>query len=172
MIKDYYALQIRKAPYEKPQVVWVYGPTGTGKSALAYYLCGDNRFRKVGTLNWFDGYSGQPNVTFDDFRPENCSWDLLLNMLDHYKVDDMPVKGGFVPWRPKLIVFTSPKHPRDTFVKWSKKNEQMEVREDVEQVLRRIDVIIKAPSEWVYVVEKGQVELDCDVVRNWIINHG
>lgn len=132
VVQRHYAILLMKAKYEKPQVVWIYGPTGTGKSALAFYLCGEERFRKVGELLWFDGYSGQPNVTFDDFRPENCKWDFLLNLLDHYKVDDLPVKGGMAPWRPKLIVFTSPKHPMETFTKWNKRTETLEVREDVE----------------------------------------
>ena len=41
VIKDYYALKLKVEVYTKPRVVWLYGPTGTGKSALAYYMCGD-----------------------------------------------------------------------------------------------------------------------------------
>lgn len=106
---------LKRQVYAKPLVVWICGPTGTGKSALALYLCGPDRFRKCGELKWFDGYNGQENVTFDDFRKANCEWSFLLNILDHYKVDDMPVKGGFVPWRPKMIVFTSPNPPHVEF---------------------------------------------------------
>lgn len=113
--KAYYALVLKRQVYAKPLVVWICGPTGTGKSALALYLCGPDRFRKCGELKWFDGYNGQENVTFDDFRKANCEWSFLLNILDHYKVDDMPVKGGFVPWRPKMIVFTSPNPPHVEF---------------------------------------------------------
>ena len=133
-------------------------------------MCGTDRFRKVGDLQWFDGYVGQKTVTFDDFRACNCKWDFLLNMLDHYKVDDMPVKGGFVAWRPELIVFTSPKHPRDTFMKLNRSTGEMETREDVEQIIRRIDVVIQAIAPWTYVVQTGEVELDGEVVRNWIMN--
>ena len=113
--KAYYALKLKQATYKKPIIIWICGPTGTGKSALASYICGPNRFRKCGKLDWFDGYNGQECVTFDDFRKANCEWSFLLNILDHYKVDDMPVKGGFVPWRPKMIVFTSPNPPHVEF---------------------------------------------------------
>lgn len=171
MIKDWYNMKSRVQPYSKPKVVWIYGPTGTGKSALAYYLCGTERFRKVGSLDWFDGYSGQKAVTFDDFRQGNCKWDFLLNLLDHYKVDDLPVKGGMVAWRPELIVFTAPEHPLNAFHKKSMTTGIWEVREDIGQLERRIDVVIHAIANWTYVVEKGSApDLDGETVRNWIMN--
>ena len=36
--------------------------------------------------------------------------------------------------------------------------------------MRRIDIIVKTPAEWTYVVEKGELEIDSDVVRNWTVN--
>lgn len=111
----YYQVKAKAAPHVKPLVVWIFGPTGSGKSALAYYLCGEERYRKCGKLEWFDGYKGQKNVTFDDFRKPNVEWSFLLNLLDWYKVDDLPVKGSFTSWRPKLVVFTCPNHPVDEF---------------------------------------------------------
>jgi len=69
----------------------------------------------VGDATWYDGYTGQNSVTFDDFRQGNMRWDFLLALLDHYKVDDLPVKGALVPWRPKLVVFTCPRHPEEEF---------------------------------------------------------
>lgn len=56
--KAWYALRLKNLPYSKPTVVWICGATGTGKSALALYLCGDKRYRKCGELKWFDGYNG------------------------------------------------------------------------------------------------------------------
>ena len=43
-------MKSRDAGYCKHRVVWIYGETGTGKSALAYFMCGTERFRKVGDL--------------------------------------------------------------------------------------------------------------------------
>lgn len=54
----YYQVKAKAAPHVKPLVVWIFGPTGSGKSALAYYLCGEERYRKCGKLEWFDGYKG------------------------------------------------------------------------------------------------------------------
>lgn len=58
VVKDWYLIKLREAKYSKPRVVWAYGGSGTGKSSLAYYMCGPKRFRKVGPLDWFDGYHG------------------------------------------------------------------------------------------------------------------
>lgn len=58
VIKDYYSYAIKATPYTKAQLWWIWGPTGTGKSALAAYLQGNNRFRKTGDYDWFDGYMG------------------------------------------------------------------------------------------------------------------
>lgn len=112
-------------------------------------------------------------MTFDDFRKGNCKWDFLLNLLDHYKVDDLPVKGSFVPWRPELVVFTCPNHPTDEFV-WKDQEGEKHVYENVDQLIRRIDLIIKVPAPWTYVIEKGEADIDGEVVRNWIMNenHG
>ena len=100
----------------------------------------------------------------------------MLNILDHYKVDDMPVKGGFVPWRPKMIVFTSPNPPHVEFYQENDQREQLRGNADkIEQVLRRIDVIIEAQEAWSYSVLKGEavanaLEIDGEAVRNWALN--
>ena len=174
--KEFYALKVKDMPHAKPLVVWISGDTGTGKSALAYYLCGEERFRKVGKLDWFDGYHGQANVTFDDFRKCNVEWSFLLNLLDWYKLDDLPVKGSFVSWRPKLVVFTCPHSAEDEFVYRDEAGNQPRRNvENVAQILRRIDITIQAVDQWTYVVTKGGdhplvADLDGETVRNWVCN--
>lgn len=96
---------------------WYWGDTGTGKSKKAYEGLDSDQvlfIAKSGQQLWFDGYRGQRRVVFDDFRKDWCTFHYLLQLLDRYPID-VPVKGGFVPWRPGEIVITCPQHPRDLY---------------------------------------------------------
>lgn len=55
---------------------------------------------------WFDGYEGQENVLFDDFHGGVFKLPYLLKLLDRYPMR-VPVKGGFVQWKPRRIFITS-----------------------------------------------------------------
>lgn len=115
----------------KPTVKWYYGRTGTGKSYTAYselddpYVCGD-------TNQWWEGYDAHENVIIDDFRKDFIKFHLLLKLLDRYAFN-VYCKGGNRQLLAKTIIITTPKHPRDTY-----DNHQ---DEDIQQLLRRIDVI-------------------------------
>ena len=50
---------------------------------------------------------------------------------------DVPVKGGFVPWNPKVIYFTCPNVPEEEFINHNT-NQQYE---NLNQLLRRISEI-------------------------------
>lgn len=45
--------------------VWIWGPTGTGKTTLAKFRYGDNQFFKS-PEKWWDGYSGETVALLDD----------------------------------------------------------------------------------------------------------
>lgn len=126
-----------------PRVFWFHGPTGTGKTRLAYKcaraLC---KLRGVpdtdvwissGGLRWFDGYDGHTCAIFDDFRAKHVSsFAFLLRLLDRYPVS-CEFKGGFVSWTPSFIFITCPEDPNVLF---STRKEH--VPEDIEQLSRRI----------------------------------
>jgi energy-coupling factor transporter ATP-binding protein EcfA2 len=133
--------------------IWIYGETGEGKSQLAMVMCGLDRYRRVGEIQWFDGYIGQENVTFDDFRKGKLDWSVLLAITDHYPVDDLAVKGSFTAWRAKQIVFTCPRGPADEYA-WKDKEGTSHKKEDVEQLVRRMDIIVHAVHGG-YIIEKG-----------------
>lgn len=62
------------------------------------------------TCKWFDGYAGHEDCLFDDVDHENKpsrSW--FLRLFDRYAVS-VPVKGGFVNWKPKRVIVTSNFH--------------------------------------------------------------
>lgn len=119
------------SPREPPYVEWIYGPTGTGKTYSVWEReAGKSIWVCSTSLQWFDGYNGQPVVLIDDFRGSYCTFHQLLRYLDRYPLD-VPVKGGFVNWSPRRIYITSSKSPREVY----------NVDEDIQQLLRRITKI-------------------------------
>lgn len=130
-------------------VRWYWGGTGTGKTrtaqaesaSLATDLEGADSLDpwqllqlvwwSAGDLRWFDGYDAHPFVILDDFRPESCKLHVLLRLLDRYPFR-VECKGGSRQWRPTDIWITCPKHPSECYT---------DCIEDIEQLIRRIDVI-------------------------------
>lgn len=87
------------------RVVFLYGAAGCGKTRLAYETY-RNLYRVPDhTLKWFDGYRQEETVLLDDYRGSGDDG-FLLQLLDIYPMQ-VPVKGGFEPWTPKLIIITS-----------------------------------------------------------------
>lgn len=119
---------------EPPFVLWLYGSTGTGKTRggheLAQHLgCSDSLWITNSSLQWFDGYDGDTVALLDDYRTGHCKFPFLLRLLDRY-VLDVPFKGGFVRWVPKLIIVTAPREPRSMW--------DLRCDEDLKQLERRI----------------------------------
>jgi hypothetical protein len=59
---------------------------------------------------WFGGCDHSDVVLFDDIEASSClpiSQFLKLTVRYPHKV---PVKGGFITWKPKIIVFTTTSH--------------------------------------------------------------
>lgn len=115
----------------KPEVTWIYGPTGTGKTRLALSMCGDDFWISGKNLRWWQGYDGHKDVIIDDFRKDFCTFHELLRILDRYPYT-VEVKGGSRQLLAQKLIITCPEHPRDIF----------NTREDVGQLLRRIDDIV------------------------------
>lgn len=87
-------------------VFW--GLTGTGKTRRCHQEAEENQqplYIHPGG-RWFDGYDGEPLVLFDDFSGACFPLPYLLKLLDRYAMQ-VPIKGGFVNWRPRHIYITS-----------------------------------------------------------------
>jgi len=84
-------------------VLW--GLPGTGKSRYAYQKFPDLYSCPSGTLQWFDGYSGEDCILVDDYRG-GADETFLLKFLDIYPLR-LPVKGGFQRLRAQTIILTS-----------------------------------------------------------------
>lgn len=96
-----------------PEVIYIHGDSGTGKSRHAreaenhdiYDVPEDDGYK------WKDGYAGQDAVLYDNVSVNNLKHpERLLKEIDRYFIQ-VPVKGGFVGWRPKRIYITSVYHP-------------------------------------------------------------
>lgn len=130
---------------DKPIVIWLYGDSGTGKSrTIKHYiktkirdgyrcwrapLCNKN--------GWFDGYAGQDLVYIDELRYNTYDFNDLLQLLD-YDTPQVPVKGFFVDFNPKVILITSNQHPSQTYEYINDENKY--------QLVRRIDYIYEITS--------------------------
>lgn len=147
-LKNYRNLrQSPRDPGYPPIVIWIYGPTGTGKSRFAWDLM-VNLFGLRGVwlcntsnLQWFDGYDSHPGAIFDDFRAKGVSFNYVLRVADRYPLQ-VPFKGGFATWNPKLIIFTTSKSIEETF-----RERNQHIPEDIQQLKRRVHLILSLPTD-------------------------
>jgi hypothetical protein len=115
----------------KPHVVWCYGSTGTGKSRYVYEECKDkDTYTAMSTGRWFEGYDAHTHVIIDDMRKDFMKFHELLRLLDRYAMR-VECKGGSRQFVATHIYITSCHSPNDLF----------DTREDVGQLVRRIDEI-------------------------------
>lgn len=121
----------------KPKVIWICGKTGSGKSRQAREICKDDTYTKSTGKCWWDGYDGHENVIIDDFRDSWWPITEMLSLLDRYE-KQVEVKGGFRQFKPKTIIVTSIKSPEECY-----KN----IGEDINQLIRRIDEIVRIGNE-------------------------
>ncbi len=127
----------------KTKIIWCHGPTASGKSRWVHEKTqslltqGHSLYWKTqGGNQWWDGYYGQDLVVIDDFRADFCKFHDLLNLLDRYPLT-LQVKSSHVRFAARTIFITSPKPPQDTYL----------LREDIQQLLRRIECVLEFPCE-------------------------
>ncbi|AEM05802.1 REP 2 [Rodent stool-associated circular genome virus] len=133
-----------------PEVIWIYGTTGSGKSRLAEAYCRkvageDYYFHAPGSLKWWDGYEEQSAVILDDLRRRHLrevgGFSYLLRILDRYDCQ-IEVKGGFRKNKYNLVIITGQRDPVAEFTYRGDNNEDI-VEEDMGQLIRRLARIIE-----------------------------
>lgn len=125
--------------YEKPrhlrpdqlQVIWITGPTGTGKSRYVAELTkdDDNVYHAASTGRWWPGYDAHPTVVMEDFRGNFCTFSDALKIFDIYPYR-IEYKGGHRQLLARTFYITSSQFPHQC---WDK------CGEDISQLYRRID---------------------------------
>jgi len=118
---------------ENKTVIWIYGATGVGKTKYVHESENiDDLWVSGRDLRWWQSYDMEEAVLFDDFRGDFCKYHELLRILDRYQIT-VENKGGSVSLQNvKRIWITSCFHPRHVY----------DTREDIEQLIRRIDRIV------------------------------
>lgn len=99
-----------------PEVYIRIGPAGTGKTSWLDEQYGLDGWRPVpaNSGQWFDGCDYSDVMLFDDVEAASIPpLSLWKRLTDRYPFQ-VPVKGGFITWHPKVIVFTS-NHNVDTW---------------------------------------------------------
>lgn len=113
---------------------WWFGPSGVNKSRDANALLFKdpaNVYKHELTDQWWDGYSGQETVIFDEFRGQ-LPYHRLLSLCDCYPVKVKQRNNAPFPFLAKKLIITCSKHPKDLFGN---------VDEGWDQFIRRFKVI-------------------------------
>lgn len=99
-----------------PLCMFIYGPTGTGKSRITQELIGENCYRKQAMTKWFTGYNHEKSIWIDEIEAglDFDSQSMYKTLCDRYACP-VESKGGNMTIRPEVIIFTSNYEPCQVF---------------------------------------------------------
>lgn len=117
---------------------WHWGPTGSGKSHTAFdrFNTETHYVKPWGKTEtqWWDGYNGQDNVIFDEFRGQ-IPYEEILRLLDKWPLQVSRRGRPPVNFRSKRIIITSSKPPERVY-----RRTTADPYDSIGQLLRRIDI--------------------------------
>lgn len=116
-----YRLQSDNRERGPQRVIVLTGPTGCGKSRIAFSGLGSNgepllglavkpyfrlKLNAANSSKWWDGYAGQERIILDDFSGKEIDMTTILHLLDRYP-ETVETKGSFERLESKEWIITS-----------------------------------------------------------------
>lgn len=114
---------------------WYYGPTGAGKSHVAFkdFSPTTHYVWNANDNGWWDGYAQQDTVIINDFRG-GLAYNDLLTLVDKWPHSVTRRGREPMPFTSKHVIITSSLHPRDVY-------KNLALRDSLEQLYRRFNII-------------------------------
>lgn len=149
-IKDIYNLKESRKPafMKEVEVIWIYGPTKTGKTFRAFKEgCKDVEYEN----GFFKSWGFEKKICLEEMNGK-IPFKTLLKITDQYhNYYSVNVKGGYLNVDLEKIVITSSSHPSDLYPR------QCEKDGGIDQLIRRITSLIYT----------GQNELEFEKIEEW-----
>lgn len=121
---------------EMTQGIWLYGPTGTGKSHRAFTMFGEfsvsTHYLHTTSEKWWDGYEGQDIVIINDFRGE-IPFGELLQLVDKWPYTVPRRYIGPIQFIATKLIITSSMHPDNVY-------HNIAQTDRIDQLHRRFDI--------------------------------
>lgn len=109
---------LKKFKGHRMTVIYIWGPSGIGKSTLADLLVKNSKVYKAGSSNdYFQEYSGDCHaVIIDDLRPNDFKFQDLIRLLDPYQHDKQaPRRYHNALLNLEMLIITSPYSPKQLY---------------------------------------------------------
>lgn len=139
-----------KAKNAQIQVLWIYGPSGTGKTSLAKAYAekaGQPYFVSGSTRDVFQGYNGEHTLILDELRPGVITYADLLRITDPHGIDNQvmaPCRYNDKALACDLIIITTPYMPVEFYnALFPAKMMSPHHIDSLGQLVRRISVTIE-----------------------------
>lgn len=139
---------------EQTTIIWIYGPTGTGKSHTVNARAPDAYCKPLGEadLKWWDDYRGEEDVWFDDFRGQ-IPYAELLTLGDKWKKTVSRRCRAPQPFLAKRIWITSALPPEGVYKR------QVDKEDSIAQLQRRISEIIHLTERYIGTSDNVVIDL-------------